>query len=233
MHAAGDIHVSAGQVLAHTSSITVPDNQSKLVARDLEYTRDGLASIELGQNLGGHSAAGVQANLTLTLMGDGSPSHSALAAGQRVWISRPLGSGLLFTGAMENRVRGRFIDRWCDRAVDLSYDLEGIQTPVRMTDITGFGLAGHLGSLIEGYEVQWQGDLPAYDGIDFEARPVLAASNASLAGNLIGGLSVRNHALAVDPQTLGGVLAIWPEDYQPPAHWIHVATLIAPATPKV
>ena len=69
---------------------------------------------------------------------------------------------------MENRVRGRFIDRWCDRAIDLSYDLEGIQTPVRMTDITGFGLAGHLGSLIDKLGVQWQGDLPAYDGIDFE-----------------------------------------------------------------
>ena len=233
MHAAGDIQVSGGQVIAHTSSITVPDNQSNLVARDLEYTREGLASIELGQNLGGHSAAGAQANLTLTLMGDGSSCRGDLAPGQRVWISRPLGSGLLFSGAMENRVRGRFIDRWCDRAIDLSYDLDEIQAPIRMTDITGFGLAGHLSSLIDKLGVQWQGDMPAYDGIDFEAMPVLAASNASLAGNLIDGLSVRNHALAVDPQTLGGVLAIWPADYQPPKNWTHVATLIEPATPKV
>lgn len=227
MHAAGDLIAARSKAAAHLVSVAVPDNSPRLVARDLAMARRGLDTIELGENLGGHSYSAAQGQITLTLTGPATHVGSLpLRAGMRVWISRPLGSGLLFAGAMQNLVRGRFLDHWLDRAYPLEYDLQGLPDPIRLTDITGFGLAGHLHSLLEGRPIQWEDNLPEYPGIDYKARPVLADANQRLAGPLVNGLNPTQIQLVSDPQTLGGLLAIWPAEVTPEAPWQAVATLL-------
>ncbi len=229
MHSAGDIIAAGSRVNTHVVSTAVNDNQPSLVTRDLAMVASGLASVDLGVCAGGHSWNNQPANVSLTLWGD-APQHSEpeLAAGMQVWLSRPQGSGLLLAGAMDNQVRGRHIDQWLDHAYPLEYDLEGLPAPVRMTDVTGFGLAGHLGSIIDGFSLRWLGSVPSWDGIDWQVQSVLAPANQQLAGALLQGLSPQQQQLVCDPQTLGGLLAIWPADVHPGHPWVRVAVLDSP-----
>ena len=91
--------------------------------------------------------------------------------------------------------------------------------------MTGFGLAGHLASLLGQRAVHCDSDLPELEGLDYTARPVLEPANRQLAAHLLTGLDERQCQLLCDPQTLGGLLAIWPADYQPPKPWVRVAVL--------
>ena len=226
MHASGDLIAAGSRPQAHLVSVAVQDNQPNLVARDLAQVRAGLATLALGQSLGGHSWSAEPPNISLTLMGaDLGFTPQPLASGMTVWVSRAQGSGLLLAGAMEAKVRGRFVDRWLDRAYPLEIDLEGLPAPVRLTDVTGFGLAGHLASLLGQRAVHWDSDLPELEGLDYTARPVLEPANRQLAAHLLTGLDERQCQLLCDPQTLGGLLAIWPADYQPPKPWVRVAVL--------
>lgn len=232
MHAAGDL-IAAGTRPAHyLVSTAVNDHHSVLVARDLAQARAGLATIELGQCHGGHSWLNQPANMTLTLSGPvdeaSQVSSRPLQAGMKVWLSRPQGAGLLLAGAMQGRVRGRYVDEWLMHAYPLQNDLEGLPEPVRMTDVTGFGLAGHLHAMLPDWQIRWSGQIPAWDGIDYQVQAVLAPANFELAASRLSGLSATQQQLVCDPQTLGGLLACWPADVTPGAPWVQVAVLDSP-----
>lgn len=229
MHAAGDLIAAGSRPQAYATSSAVNDNQPRLIGRDLAMMTQGVATVELGESLGGHSWNNHPANVTLTLLGPAQPSEPAeLQPGMRVWISRPQGSGLLLAGAMADRVRGRFIDAWLDHAYPLEYDLMDLPPPVRLTDITGFGLAGHLVGLLEGHGIRWTQTIPHWPGIDWQSQAVLASANHELAHKILADLPSQQQQLVCDPQTLGGLLAIWPAQVTPPAPWVEIAVLDSP-----
>ncbi|MEM6389371.1 MAG: AIR synthase-related protein, partial [Pseudomonadota bacterium] len=86
------------------------------------------------------------------------------------------------------------------------------------TDVTGFGLAGHLGGICRASGLGARLDLdalPYFSGArDLAARGVassLAASNRTAAAPLLTDLDQAADALMFDPQTAGGLLAAVPE----------------------
>lgn len=131
-HAAGDLIVAGTHSNAYLASVGLDDHSPSLQARDLIQLRAGLASLNLGQSLGGHTWISQPASLTLSLQGtDPGSRPQPLAVGDEVWVSRPLGSGLLLRGVMQGQVRGRWLDYWVDRAIGLEYDLMGVAPPKR------------------------------------------------------------------------------------------------------
>ncbi len=88
-----------------------------------------------------------------------------------------------------------------------------------MTDVTGFGLAGHLGEMLAASGASAALDLsalPVYEGALALAQVGIASTllpeNLSLAGLLRGDADAAARAILFDPQTSGGLLAGIPRE---------------------
>ena len=87
-----------------------------------------------------------------------------------------------------------------------------------MTDVTGFGLAGHLGEMLNASRAQAELDLAAVP-IYPQARELAAAGitstllpeNLALRGIVRTDIDAETRALLFDPQTAGGLLAGIPQ----------------------
>jgi selenide,water dikinase len=133
--------------------------------------------------------------------------------GDVLLLTRPIGSGVIMAAHMEGTAKGR----------DVAQALAMMQTPQSrqavilqdahaMTDVTGFGLAGHVRAICKasGLNAQIiQADVPIYSG----AR---ALSEAGVASSLLQA-NIENaptqgiaDPLLHDPQTAGGLLAALP-----------------------
>jgi selenide,water dikinase len=184
--------------------------------------------------LGGHSLEGRDgAGLSLTL------SVNGLVPPQRHWpkgplprgsvllLTRPIGSGVLFAAAMA----GRAAPAWLDAVLET---MQQSQAPLvslladhgclACTDITGFGLLGHLGEMLgPGLQLELDpGAIPAHtgaltlleQGMASSLAPANAAALSLLAPTgpvrLSAPASAAEQQLWIDPQTCGPLLAAVP-----------------------
>ncbi len=137
-------------------------------------------------------------------------------AGARLYLTKPLGIGILTTAEKQKKLRpddvGVARDLMCqlNRIGARFATLEGVQA---MTDVTGFGLLGHLVEMAEGSKVKAR--------IEYAKVPRLASAEYYLAAGCVPGGTGRNFAsyghkvaelpeawrnLLCDPQTSGGLL---------------------------
>jgi selenide, water dikinase len=175
--------------------------------------------------VGGHSGEGELA-IGFALTGEVAPDRivrkGGLKPGDALILTRPLGTGVLFAGAMRSRAKAAWIEaalaemRRTNRAaaaVLLAHDVSA------MTDVSGFGLVGHLGEMLAASGVSAELDPSAircYDGALDLARAGIASSllpeNLALASLLRGEVDAALRLLLFDPQTSGGLLAGVPAD---------------------
>jgi selenide, water dikinase len=183
------------------------------------FDREGVALA------GGHSAEGAEIALGFSVSGVISPDRvlrkAGLRAGDLLVLTKPIGTGILFAALMRGRAG----------AVSIAAALAGMRQSAgpaarilaahgatAMTDVTGFGLAGHLGEMLRASRAQAALDIAA---IPFypRARDLAAAGIAStllpenlvLADILRTDVSAEARALLFDPQTAGGLLAGIPQ----------------------
>ena len=240
LHACSDLWACGAAVSSAMATITLPmvptNEQQELLVQTLAGIRSVLE--EQGAELiGGHtmesrSASPVPASLgvqiTLTVNGRSRQSpwlKSGLQHGDALLISRPLGTGVLFAGAMSGASKAADLDAALKGMACSQHTLVDQLEPVRgdihaCTDITGFGLLGHLGEMLQhnpGLTVQLDGPaIPAYPGaLDLFERGVsssLAPSNRAAWRWLEGTVQLQQPPsaalleLLVDPQTCGPLL---------------------------
>lgn len=175
--------------------------------------------------IGGHSAEGAELAFGLTLNGWAPPNRllrkRGLEPGDRLVLTKPLGTGTLFAADMVGKARGAWVDgalrsmRVSGREASRCFLRHGVQA---CTDVSGFGLFGHLLEMLRASELSATLNLdalPALDGAllaleqgwtsslhprNLEMRSALANLDASF----------RRHPrfpLLFDPQTSGGLLA--------------------------
>ena len=172
------------------------------------------------------ASLGVQ--ITLSVNGRSSQSpwlKSGLQPGDTLLISRPLGTGVLFAGAMTAATKATDLDAVlkgmaCSQHTLLE-QLESVRGDIHAcTDITGFGLLGHLGEMLQnspGLTVELDGSaIPAYPGaLDLfkcGVSSTLAPSNRTAWRWLEGPVQLQQPPsaglleLLVDPQTCGPLL---------------------------
>lgn len=148
--------------------------------------------------------------------------NSAAKAGCQLFLTKPLGIGVLTTaekkGLLKPEHQGLATEIMC-RMNKAGTDFSDIEGVTAMTDVTGFGLLGHLSEICEGSGLQAtihfsqvprlpeveayieQGCVPGGTGRNFESY-----------GHLIGNISEMQRKLLCDPQTSGGLLlAVQPE----------------------
>ena len=264
LHACSDLWACGAQVSSAMATITLPmvptGEQQELLVQTLAGIRSVLdeqgAKLIGGHTMESRSAPPVPANLgvqiTLTVNGS-SPSpwlKSGLRPGDALLISRPLGTGVLFAGAMTGATAAPALDTALRRMTCSQHRLLQQVEPVRegvhaCTDITGFGLLGHLGEMLQNapaLTIQLDGPaIPAYPGVlDLFNRGVsstLAPSNRAAWRWLDGPVRLSQPPsaalleLLVDPQTCGPLLLACTSDAAAQltqnGPWIQIGSAIA------
>ncbi|SFK48560.1 selenide, water dikinase SelD [Shimia haliotis] len=219
VHALGDIWSMGAAPQAALLSITLPRMAESLQARTMaEILREAgdVLSGSGAEIVGGHSTMGAELTMGLTLTGllDGAAiSNAGARAGDALVLTRPIGSGTVLAADMQARAGGRDVAAMLATMATPQGDAAAVlQDAHAMTDVTGFGLAGHLMAICRASEVAAEIDLdavPVYAGAEALAagghRSTIYQSNAD-AAPVFGNHSAKA-ALLHDPQTAGGLLA--------------------------
>ncbi|MFN9924641.1 MAG: selenide, water dikinase SelD [Cyanobacteriota bacterium] len=245
LHACSDLWASGAVVESVQAVVTLPEGAAALQQEQLFQTLAGVRSVLDPQGarlIGGHSLEardGGGFSLTLSVNGRVAAERfwpkGPLPPGTDLLLCRPIGSGVLFAAAMAAAAR----PEWIDGALEL---LLQSQAPLvemlaahgchHCTDITGFGLRGHLGEMVgpgPGPRVTLDPQaIPALPGaLELLAQGFassLAPANAAALSLLepqgairlqpAGGsaLEPARLALLIDPQTCGPLLAAVPSE---------------------
>jgi len=148
--------------------------------------------------------------------------NSEAEAGCRLWLSKPLGIGVLTTAEKKSLLRdehrGLATEVMCQLNL-LGADAAEISGVRAMTDVTGFGLLGHLSEMCQGAGLQADlqfSAIPRLPGVEEYIAagcvPGGTARNVESYGHLIGEMTPAQRSLLCDPQTSGGLLlAVQPE----------------------
>ena len=252
LHACSDLWACGARVLAAQAVVTLPQTsestQQMLLAQTLAGIRSALEPQD-AQLIGGHTLeardgqalAPISRAVQVTLSVSGQPEamlwpKAGLQAGDRLLLSRPLGTGVLFAAAMTGAVPASALDAGLTQMgvsqhplLEQLLNLQSKQPGAihAATDITGFGLLGHLGEMLRdpALRVVLNGpEIPAFPGalslLGKGYASSLAPANRQTWGLLDNGLvdlqlagiasgSKRHQALLellVDPQTCGPLL---------------------------
>ena len=227
VHALGDIWAMGAQPQAALASLILPRSAEALQARTLAEIMAGLR-VELDAAgaalVGGHTTQGAELTVGLTVTGLAGArvlTKGGARVGEALILTKPLGSGLLLAAEMQKQAPGRAMAALWSALVQTQARASAILAPVAsaMTDVTGFGLAGHLDEMMRasgtGAEVALDA-IPLYDGALALAESGLAstvapANRAALVGRIAAPAGART-ALLYDPQTCGGLLASVPAE---------------------
>jgi selenide, water dikinase len=177
--------------------------------------------------LGGHSVDDMEIKYGLAVTGTIHPDKIILnegaMAGDILILTKPLGNGIINTGIKSNMVSETCIERVVETMAALNNKASHAMLSVRThaaTDVTGFGLVGHLKEMIkDNLGVELFLDKIPY----FEEAAELSASGIFPGGlkknrdfykiHVVGKCKDFMDDIIYDPQTSGGLLiAIHPDD---------------------
>ncbi len=231
-HSLGDIFAMGAEAQSALAIATVPYGVETVVEDLLAQMLLGAEEVlhEAGAVLvGGHSSEGAELALGFAINGLVAPQDclrkSGMHPGDRLIVTKALGTGTLFAADMRQRAKGR----WMTAAIAsmLQSNRPGAQClrdyqATACTDVTGFGLLGHLVEMTRasGVDVILDlGQIPWLDGAQETASAGLLSSlqpqNVRLRRairNLDTVVTSPLYPLLFDPQTAGGLLASVPPD---------------------
>jgi len=224
-HAFSDIYAMNATPDSALALITVPHAMPRVTEALVERLLSGVtrAMDAMGARLlGGHTAEGAETAIGLSVNGFAVPSaiwrKGGLRPGDALILTKALGTGTLFAAAMRQAARGRWLDDAVDAMVRNNAAARDVLAGFAVsacTDVTGFGLAGHLGEMLVASGVAAElalGDVPVLAG----ALETLAAGHLSSldpanrsAESRVRAVSRQDprYHLLFDPQTSGGLLA--------------------------
>jgi selenide, water dikinase len=231
-HSLGDIYAMGGEPQTALAIATVPfgledkveDTLSKMMAGAMVVLEDAGAAL-----VGGHTSEGAELTLGFAVNGlidrDQVMRKGGLQPGDKIILTKPVGTGTLFAADMRHKAKGRWITAALDSMVQSNR--LGAECLLRhdthaCTDVTGFGLLGHLVEMVRASDVDVELDLsaiPFLDGAEDTVRDGIVSSlqpqNVRLRraiANLDEAGDDPRYPLIFDPQTSGGLLATLPAE---------------------
>lgn len=229
-HALGDLFAMGATAHSAQAIVTLPFASDRILEQRLYHLLSGANRVfsECGATLiGGHTSEGCE--LTLGFAVNGLAPTTALMTkqgmqpGDLLILTKPLGTGTLFAADMRAQAQGR----WISSALDSMLQSNSAASQLLVnagasacTDITGFGLAGHLTEMLAERDLTIE--------LNIDALPVLEGAEACINAGLRSSLHNQNRRFAdaiehldrfrlhpkqellFDPQTAGGLLASVP-----------------------
>ncbi len=235
LNSASDVFAIGAKPLAALALVTVPVGSPRRQEQVLYEVLSGsmYEFNRMGCSLaGGHTIEGPTLTIGFTVLadqGDAPPrAKGQIRVGDKLVLTKPLGSGILLAGHMQAECHGEWLAELLEvmllsnqPAATLleSFDIAGL------TDITGFGLAGHLLEMLKPAKVSAR--------LDLDSIPLLSGTKSLLQQGIESTLSPANrdaetsiqisesrrgqpeYAAIFDPQTCGGLLlGVRPEDVE-------------------
>ncbi len=223
VHALGDIWAMGAVPEAALAQIVLPRQSPRLAARQLAEIMAAARQVmaEAGAEIvGGHSTQGSELMMGFTVTGQcaGEPlTLSGAKPGDALILTKPLGSGVLMAAEMQARAAGVDVAAaYALMAQPQGAAAEVLRDAHAMTDVTGFGLAGHLRALCLASGVAaelWPEEVPLMPGALDLARAGLRSTLFSENKAPFADVPATPRLdLMFDPQTGGGLLAALPGD---------------------
>ena len=151
--------------------------------------------------------------------------NASAKSGCKLYMTKPLGIGILTTAEKKGKLKpehqGLATTAMCQMN-SIGSQFSQVDGVTAMTDVTGFGLLGHLIEICEGSNlsaVVFADKIKTLDGVkDYIAQgciPGGTGRNFESYGHKVGALTEEQKAILCDPQTSGGLLvAVEPNSIQ-------------------
>ena len=223
-NAISDVYAMGGRPIMALALVGMPINvlSTQTIGRILE---GGVAACRAAgiPIAGGHTIDSVEAIYGLVAIGLIHPKHIKRNADARpgdvLVLGKPLGVGVMSAALKKGELGEAGYAQMIARTTQLNTpgpDLAALPGVHALTDVTGFGLAGHGLEMARGarcdVHIEWQ-SVPLLDGVrELAVRGfVTGASDRNWAGYgadvvLPSGFAAPDKALLTDPQTSGGLL---------------------------
>ncbi len=229
-HALGDIFAMGGTPQTALAIATIPYGLEAKVEADLSLMMTGANEVLREADcalVGGHTSEG--AELALGFAANGLVARAAalqksgMRPGDALVLTKPIGTGTLLAADMRGKAKARWvfgaIDHMCrsNRAAAAVLARHGVRAA---TDVTGFGLLGHLVEMVRASDVDV--------ALALDRIPVLDGARETIAKGVFSSLQPQNvrlrrairdlegvaahpdYPLLFDPQTAGGLIAAVP-----------------------
>ncbi len=229
-HSLSDVFAMGAEAQAAMAIATIPYGKESIVEQQLYQVMEGAVQV-LNQHkttlVGGHSSEGAELSFGLSVTGlierEKLLAKRGMQADDALIITKPVGTGTLFAAEMRSKARGRWVAGAIEcmllsnhTAAQCLYHYE----VHACTDITGFGVLGHLVEMVRAGQMDISIDLnalPVLDGAlettDLGIFSSLQPSNIRLRRAVKNQQAATQHPfypLLFDPQTSGGLLAAVP-----------------------
>ena len=230
-HALGDIWAMGAAPQVALAQITLPPLSRALQTETLRQIMAGASEIitAAGADLvGGHTAQGAELTIGFTITGltDRAITKAGAKPGAKLILTKPLGIGTILAAEMANAnlpgaLLGEIVANAFTQMLHPQSHAAKILAPhaQAMTDVTGFGLVGHLSEILQASNCAATLSLaaiPLLPGAEALAAaghaPSLAPANRAATTPYMHFTESPAAALLFDPQTAGGLLAAVPAD---------------------
>ena len=225
-NALSDVYAMGGEVKTALNIVCFPEKMDlNVLGRILQGGAEKVAEAG-GSLVGGHSIADDGVKYGLSVMGFVDPRHIltnvGARPGDRLILTKKLGVGLVCTAARVGQASDLDLQEAIRSMTTLNKSAAQVlkgHTVHACTDVTGFGLLGHLHEMLAGEcsaVLSWERIPKIHGALDYAADFLLTAA-AQRNRNHVGEHVKFDHLpfeveeLLFDPQTSGGLLAAVPE----------------------
>ena len=231
-HALGDIYAMGAEPQTALAIATVPFGIEAKVEADLGGMMAGANEILREADcalVGGHTSEGAELSLGFAITGLVERAlilrKGGLRPGDALILTKSIGTGTLLAADMRGKAKGRWVSAALthmtrsNRAAARILRAHGVHA---MTDVTGFGLLGHLVEMVRASGVEVT--------LALSRLPLLAGARETIAMEMFSSLQPQNlrlyrairnledaaqdplYPMLFDPQTAGGLLASVPAE---------------------
>ncbi len=222
-NAISDIYAMGGMPIIALNILGFPSNLPKDILGAIlkgGYDKAREAGVIV---VGGHTIDDEEPKYGMAVTGIIEPgkqiTKSEAKPGDVLIITKPIGTGIITTAAKQGIADNAIIQKAIEVMSSLNHNASDVMTKIganACTDITGYGLIGHLGSILEASSVGAKltlSDIPMIDGISGLLKQGIAPggthNNLLSSQDLVNwssGISQESKLSLCDAQTSGGLL---------------------------
>ena len=231
-HCLSDLYAMGAEPRSALAIVTVPyGSEAKTEALLDDLLAGAVAELNAAGAalVGGHTTEGAELMLGFAVSGVAERGallrKGGMRPGDRLLLTKPVGTGTLFAADMRRRARARWIDGAIRTMLQTNREASASlrrHAATACTDVTGFGVLGHLVEMTKASGVDARLALDAIPILDGARETVAAGLLSSLqphnvrlrraVANVDSAASDPRFPIVFDPQTAGGLLASVPRN---------------------